>query len=142
MGLMSIHDPDVIHCFNGVTHCPWCRKVSQNEDTIISHLRMVHYKLGLMCDQCFGCPSISSEAICCHRWKSCLLSGERGPDKSSSLVLPPAQAALGQPFLNGNQDGGIKGGSGIPWVNLLGITPALSAGTWMKDQTEGLPPTN
>ena len=50
------------------------------------------------------------------------------------------QAALGQPFLNGNLDGGIKGGSGIPWVTLLGIAPALPAGAWTKDQMEGLPP--
>ena len=26
MGLKGIHDPDALHCFNGVTHCPWCRK--------------------------------------------------------------------------------------------------------------------
>ena len=52
------------------------------------------------------------------------------------------QAGLGQPFLNGNLDGGIKGGSSIPWVTLLGIALILPAGTWMKDQTEGLPPAN
>ena len=26
MGLMGIHDPDALHHFNGMTHCPWCRK--------------------------------------------------------------------------------------------------------------------
>ena len=23
MGLVGIHDPDALHCFNGMTHCPW-----------------------------------------------------------------------------------------------------------------------
>ena len=27
MGLMDIHNPDELCCFNGVTHCPWCGKV-------------------------------------------------------------------------------------------------------------------
>ena len=26
MGLVGIHDPDALHCFNGLTHCPWCGK--------------------------------------------------------------------------------------------------------------------
>ena len=24
IGLVGIHDPDALHCFNGLTHCPWC----------------------------------------------------------------------------------------------------------------------
>ena len=86
MGLMGIHNPDMLHCFSGVTHCPWCRKVGQNGGTIINHLQTVHYKLGLMSKICFGCPSITLEAICHHGWKSCLLSGEGGPDESSLLA--------------------------------------------------------
>ena len=86
IGLMGIHDLDVLCHFNRVTHCSWYRKVGQNQGTIINHLRMVHYRLGLMCDKCFSCPSILLETICHHRWKGCLLSGERGPDKSSSSV--------------------------------------------------------
>ena len=86
MGLMGIHNPDELCHFNGVTHCPWCRKVGQNEATIVNHLRMVHYKLGLMCDKYFSYPSITSEAIHCHGWKSFLLSGEGGLDESFLLV--------------------------------------------------------
>ena len=86
MGLMSIHDLDVLHHFNGLMHCPWCRKEGQNEGTILNHLHTVHYKLGLVCEKCFGCPSIMSEAICCHGQKDCQLSGEGGPDESSSLA--------------------------------------------------------
>ena len=38
MGLMGIHDLDALYHFNGMTHCPWCGKEGQNEDTIINHL--------------------------------------------------------------------------------------------------------
>ena len=63
MGLMGIHNPDELHHFNGVTHYPWCGKEGQNEGTIVNHLQRVQYKLGLMCEKCFGCPSVSSVAI-------------------------------------------------------------------------------
>ena len=79
MGLMGIHDPDMLCCFIGLTHCPWCGKEGQNEG-----LWTVHYKLGLICEKCFGCPCIMSEAIHCHGQKNCQPSGEGGPDKSSS----------------------------------------------------------
>ena len=38
MGLTGIHDLDTLCHFNGMTHCPWCRKEGQNEGTIINHL--------------------------------------------------------------------------------------------------------
>ena len=38
MGLTGIHDLDALHHFIGVSHCPWCRKEGQNEDTVINHL--------------------------------------------------------------------------------------------------------
>ena len=69
MGLMDIHNPDAIHHFNGVTHCPLCSKVGQNEGTVVNHLRTTHYKLGLICKKCFSCLATTSEAICCHRQK-------------------------------------------------------------------------
>ena len=31
MGLVGIHDPDALCCFNGLTHCPWCGNEGQNE---------------------------------------------------------------------------------------------------------------
>ena len=61
MGLMGIHNPDALCHFNGMTHCPWCGKEGQNEGTIVNHLRMVHYRLGLVCKKCYNCPSTSSE---------------------------------------------------------------------------------
>ena len=86
MGLMGIHDLDGLHHFYGVTHCPWCRKVGQNEDTAINHLQTVHYRLGLVCKKCHGYLSTLSEAICYHRWKEWQPIGEGGTDKSSSLA--------------------------------------------------------
>ena len=133
IGLMGIHDPDVLCCFNGVTYCPWCGKMGQNKGTIVNHMRMVHYKLGLICEKCLGCSSISSETIHCHSQKGCTLSGEGGPDESSSSAQPHAQAVLGQHSFYGNMDGGLKGGSSIPWVTLLGIVPAQPTRTQMKD---------
>ena len=83
MGLTGIHDLDTLCHFNGVTHCPWCRKEGQNEGTVVNHLWTVHYSLGLICEKCFGCLSTLLEAICCYGWKDCQPLGERGPDESS-----------------------------------------------------------
>ena len=86
MGLMGIHHLDALCHFNGLTHCPWCRKEGKNEGTIVNHLQTVHYKLGLVCEKCFGCPSIMLEAICWHCQKHCQPSGEGGPNESSLLA--------------------------------------------------------
>ena len=63
MGLKGIHDSDALWHFTSYTYCPWCSKDGQNEGTIVNHLRTVHYKLGLICDQCFGCPTVMSDAL-------------------------------------------------------------------------------
>ena len=86
MGLVGIHHPNALWHFNGVTHCPWCRKEGQNKGTIINHLRTVHYKLGLICKKCFCCLSIMSEAIQHHSQKNCQPLVEGGPDESFSLA--------------------------------------------------------
>ena len=65
MGLKGIHDPEALWHFVGYTYCLWCGKYGQNEGTIINHLRTVHYKLGLICDRCFGCPTTTSDTL--HR---------------------------------------------------------------------------
>ena len=66
MGLMDIHDLDALHHFNGMTHCPWCRKESQNEGTVVNHLWTIHYRLRLMCNKCFSYLSTSLETLHCH----------------------------------------------------------------------------
>ena len=68
MGLVGIHDSDALCCFNGLTHCPWCGKEGQNEETVINHLWTVHYRLGLVCNKCNNCPSTSLDTLLCHGW--------------------------------------------------------------------------
>ena len=83
MGLTGIHHPNALHHFNGVIHCLCCGKEGQNEGTAINYLRMAHYKLGLVCKKCFGCPSVISDAIWCHGQISCQPSVEGDMDESS-----------------------------------------------------------
>ena len=71
MGLMGIHDPDALQCFAGFTYCPWCGKEGQNEGTVVIHLRTTHYKQGLVCDKCYGCPTITSDTLHCHGHHKC-----------------------------------------------------------------------
>ena len=78
MGVTGIHHPNALCHFNGVTHCLWCGKEGQNEGTVINHLQITHYKLGLVCKKCFCCLLVTSEAILApwsqelpafHRWR-------------------------------------------------------------------------
>ena len=64
MGLKGIHDPEALRHFVGYTYCPWCGKSGQNKGTVVNHLRTVHYKLGLICDQCFGYPTTKVDTLC------------------------------------------------------------------------------
>ena len=66
MGLMGIHDPNALWCYAGYTYCPWHGKEGQNEGTVVNHLRTTHYRLGLVCDRCFGCPTVMSDTLCWH----------------------------------------------------------------------------
>ena len=82
MGLVGIHDPDALHHFNGITHCPWCGKKGQNEGTVVNHLWMVHYRLGLVCNKCYDCPSTTSDTLHHHGWQDCQQPGEKNPNES------------------------------------------------------------
>ena len=64
MGLKVIHDPEALWHFASYTYCSWCGKDRQNEGTIVNHLRTVHYKLGLVCNLCFGCPRTTVDTLC------------------------------------------------------------------------------
>ena len=64
--------PKALWCFSGYTYCPWCGKSGQNEGTIVNHLRTTHYKLGLICDWCFGCPTMTSDTLCRHGHVNCI----------------------------------------------------------------------
>ena len=84
MGLVGIHDPDVLHHFSSITHCPWCGKEGQNEGTVVNHLWTVHYRLGLVCNKCHDCLSTTSDTICCHGQQDCWQPGEKNPNESVS----------------------------------------------------------
>ena len=71
MGLMGIHDPDALHCFDIVTYCPWCGNEGQNKGTMVNHLQTIHYRLGLVCNRCHGCPSTMSNTLCHHGQHDC-----------------------------------------------------------------------
>ena len=71
MGLKGIQDPEALQHFSRFTYCPWCRKSGQNEGTIVNHLRTTHYKLGLICNQCFGCPMMMPDTLCRHGCIDC-----------------------------------------------------------------------
>ena len=73
MGLMGIHDPDALLCFTGFTYCLWCGKEGQNKGTVVNQLRTTHYKLGLVCNKCYGCPTITSNTLHCHGHHNCHL---------------------------------------------------------------------
>ena len=68
MGLIGIHDLDALWHYTGYTYCPWCRKEGKNEGMVVNHLRTTHYRLGLVCNKCFGCPSVMSDSL---RWHGC-----------------------------------------------------------------------
>ena len=82
MGLVEIHDLDALCHFSGVTYCPWCRKEGQNEGSMVNHLWMVHYRLGLVCDSCYDCPSTMSDTLHCHCWQDCCQPGENNSNES------------------------------------------------------------
>ena len=71
MGLMDIHDSNALWCYTGYTYCPWCGKEGQNEGTVVNHLRTTHYRLGLVCDWCFSCPTVTLDSLCQHGHQKC-----------------------------------------------------------------------
>ena len=69
MGFMGIHDPDALQHF--AAYCPWCGKEGQNKGTMVNYLRTTHYRLGLVCDQCFDCPTVTSDTLHWHGCHNC-----------------------------------------------------------------------
>ena len=96
MGLVGIHDPDALCHFSGITYCPWCRKESQNEGTVVNHLQTMHYRLGLVCNRCHDCPSTSSNTLCCHGQQDCHQPRENDPSESIPSELSSGEAQLPQ----------------------------------------------
>ena len=59
-----MHDSDALCHFNGLTHYSWSGKEGQNKGTVVNHLQMVQYRLGLVCNKCYDNPSTSSDTLC------------------------------------------------------------------------------
>ena len=74
MGFKRIHSPEALHQQVGLAFCPWCRKEGQNEGTVVNHLWMSHYHLGLICSQCLKYFTTSANTMHCHsqlcKWTS------------------------------------------------------------------------
>ena len=66
MGLQDIHSHDAPYCHGGLAFCPWCGKEGQNEGTIINHLKIMHYQLGLICNKCLSFFMTGSDAMHHH----------------------------------------------------------------------------
>ena len=96
MGLVAIHDPDALCHFSGITYCPWCREEGQNEGTMVNHLWTVHYRLGLVCNRCYDCPSTTSNTLHCHGWQDCCQPRENNSNKSVLSKLSSGGAQLSQ----------------------------------------------
>ena len=71
MGLVGIHDPDALQCFAGFTYCPLCGKEGKNEGMVVNRLRTTHYRLGLVCDKCHGCPTTTCDTLFHHSCHNC-----------------------------------------------------------------------
>ena len=71
MGLKGIHYGNALQHFMNYTYCPWCGKEGQNEGTIVNHLRTVHYKLGIVCNLCYHCPTVTSDTLHQHGCHNC-----------------------------------------------------------------------
>ena len=71
MGLVGIYDPDALWHLAGFTYCPWCGKEGQNEGMVVNHLWTTHYRLGLVCDKCYGCLTTTSNTLHCHGCHNC-----------------------------------------------------------------------
>ena len=76
MGCVGIHDH-----FASITYCPWCRKKGQNEGTVVNHLWTMYYRLGPVCNICYGCPSTMSNTLCHHGQHDCCQLGENIPSE-------------------------------------------------------------
>ena len=51
--------------------------------TVVNHLQIVHYRLGMVCNQCHDCPSPMADTLCHHSWAGVLPTwGEKSPQVS------------------------------------------------------------
>ena len=66
MGLQGIHSCKAWKQQVGLSFCPWCGKEGENEGTIVNHLCIMHYHLGLVCERCLSYFTAMSDKMWCH----------------------------------------------------------------------------
>ena len=64
----GIYSPKALCRQAGLTFCLWCGKEGQNEGTVVNHLWMSHYHLGLVYSQCLKYFTTSTDTMCCHSY--------------------------------------------------------------------------
>ena len=69
MELRIIHFPEALCRWVGLSFCLWFGKEGQSEGTVVNHLWMSHYHLGLICSQCLKYCTTSTNAMHCHHWQ-------------------------------------------------------------------------
>ena len=134
---MGIHDHNTLCHFSGVTHCPWCSKVGQNQPSAQSSTIYGQYIIDW--DWCVRSvmaaqPLHQRLSVTTgrkdvnHQGREAPLSHSHWHNHQQKVyrVTPPR---------------GSKGDSSIPWATLSGIAPPF--GTALKgDQTKKVPPAN
>ena len=61
---------------------------------VVNHLRSTHYKLGLVCDKCYGCPTITSDTLHWHGHHRFLLLSQSHLTNPSSGPLLRSQGRI------------------------------------------------
>ena len=83
MGLVGIHNPDALHHFSGMTHCPWCGKGGPEWGD--SHQPPLDGALQAWpgVQQILQLPINLIRHLHCHSWQNCPPSGEGDPNESA-----------------------------------------------------------
>ena len=88
IGLKGMHSPEALCQQAGLSFCPWCGKEGQNEDTIVNHLWISHYHLGLVCSHCLKYFTICADTMCCHsqlcNWTSAGIDDDDDQEEGSN----------------------------------------------------------
>ena len=66
MGLEGIQLPKALWQWSGLSFYLWCGKEGQNEGTVVNHMQMTHYHLGLICACCLNFFTMSSDNMWQH----------------------------------------------------------------------------
>ena len=75
VGLQGLHSSATFWHLNMSTSvglksfCPWCLNFGENTETIVNHLREVHYRLAVACNICWSFASMLVQVVLEHQSK-------------------------------------------------------------------------